>query len=218
VVDKTEAEAPSLRDRALDAAARLFAENGPDGLSMRKVAAAAHCSTMVIYHHFGDKDGLLNAMYIAGFERLARAQAAVPAVADPEQLVRARYLNYRDVALESPAFYQVMFGAGAPLFRPDAHARQFARDAYNQFVAAVTVWSQTCELTTTPRAAAYTLWAAAHGLVSFELSRHGPGAGYKRRYVAALDTLIRGLRTGATAGAVEETNSATASAKSSAWR
>jgi len=211
VIDKTKL-APSLRDQVLDAAARLFAQDGADGLSVRKVAAAAHCSTMVIYHHFGDKDGLLNAMYIAGFERLAHAQAAVPDVADPEQLVRARYLNYRDVALASPAFYQVMFGAGAPQFRPDAHARQFARDAYNQFVAAVTAWSRTCDLVTTPRAAAYTLWATAHGLVSFELSRHGPGVGYKRRYVAALDTLIRGLR----AGAVDETNSATATAKSSA--
>jgi AcrR family transcriptional regulator len=212
VVDKTETAATSLRDRALDAAARLLAQAGPEGMSVRKVAAAADCSTMVIYHHFGDKDGLLNAMYIAGFERLARAQATVPAVADPEQQVRARYLNYRDVARESPAFYQVMFGAGAPQFRPDAHARQFASDAYDQFVAAVTAWSRACELTSTPRAAAYTLWASAHGLVSFELSRHGPSVDYKRRYTAALDTLVRGLR----ADGVADRNSATAAAKPSA--
>lgn len=185
---------PSPREALIEAAAELFARDGADGLAVRKVAAAAGCSTMVVYHHFGDKQGLLNAMYIAGFERLARAQAEAPEMADPEHQVRARYLNYRDVALAFPTYYQVMFGVGGSRFVPDPHARQFARDAYDQFVAAVTTWSRVCELTSTPRAAAYILWASAHGLVSFELSRHGPAVDYKRRYLATLDTLIRGLQ------------------------
>jgi AcrR family transcriptional regulator len=184
----------STREAVIEAAAQLFARDGADGLAVRKVAAAAGCSTMVVYHYFGGKEGLLNAMYIAGFERLARAQAEVPDVADPEQLVRARYLNYRDIALAYPAYYQVMFGNGDPHFVPDPHSRRFARDAYDLFVAAVTEWSEVCELTRTPRAAAYIIWAAAHGLVTFELSRHGPTVDYKSRYLATLDTLIRGLQ------------------------
>ncbi len=191
---ESSSSAPSMRVAVIEAAAQLLARDGAEGLTVRKVAAAAGCSTMVVYHYFGGKQGLLNAMYITGFERLARAQAEVPDAADPEHQVRTRYLNYRDVALAFPAYYQVMFGNGSSQFVPDTHARQFARDAYDQFVAAVTAWSTVCELTSTPRAAAYMLWASAHGLVSFELSRHGPAVDYKRRYVATLDTLIRGLQ------------------------
>jgi AcrR family transcriptional regulator len=183
-----------MREAVIEAAARLFARDGAEGLAVRKVAAAAGCSTMVVYHHFGGKQGLLNVMYITGFERLANAQAKVPDLADPEQQVRARYLNYRDVALEFPSYYQVMFGTGASQFVPDAHAQQFASYAYEQFVTAVTAWSAVCELTTTARAAAYIRWASAHGLVSFELSRNAPDVDYKRRYMTTLDTLIRGLQ------------------------
>jgi AcrR family transcriptional regulator len=183
-----------MREAVIEAAAQLFARDGAEGLAVRKVAAAAGCSTMVVYHYFGGKQGLLNAMYITGFERLAHAQAEAPDAADPEHQVRARYLNYRDVALELPAYYQVMFGNLGSQFVPDAHARQFASYAYEQFVTAVTAWSTVCELTTTARSAAYILWASAHGLVSFELSQHAPDVDYKRRYIAALDTLMRGLR------------------------
>ena len=57
------------------AAANILAAEGPQGLSMRKVAALAECSTMVIYHHFGSKQGLLDAVYVEGFSRLREAQA-----------------------------------------------------------------------------------------------------------------------------------------------
>jgi len=71
-------------------------------------------------------------MYIAGSSGWP-GQAAVPQCR-PEHQVRARYLNYRDVALESPAFYQVMFGAALRSQTRRAR-RQFASDAYDQFVA-----------------------------------------------------------------------------------
>ena len=103
------------------------------------------------------------------------------------------------------------FGGGGRASAQSSADRLEARGC-RVYIRADKKFVSTCDLVTTPRAAAYTLWATAHGLVSFELSRHGPGVGYKRRYVAALDTLIRGLR----AGAVDETNSATAAAKSSA--
>jgi AcrR family transcriptional regulator len=43
-----------IRDEAL----RLFAARGPDGVTVRQIAAAAGVSPGLVVHHFGSKDGL----------------------------------------------------------------------------------------------------------------------------------------------------------------
>jgi AcrR family transcriptional regulator len=47
-----------IRDEAL----RLFAERGPDAVTVRQVAAAAGVSPGLVIHHFGSKDGLREAV------------------------------------------------------------------------------------------------------------------------------------------------------------
>ena len=46
----------------LDAATRLFSENGYDGVSMRRIAEAAGVSKANIYHHFASKEALFFAI------------------------------------------------------------------------------------------------------------------------------------------------------------
>jgi AcrR family transcriptional regulator len=50
------------RERLLDAAAALFAEQGIDGASIDAIAEAADRTSGSIYAHFGSKDGLLTAL------------------------------------------------------------------------------------------------------------------------------------------------------------
>jgi len=47
-----------IRDEAL----RLFAELGPDAVTVRQIAAAAGVSPGLVIHHFGSKDGLREAV------------------------------------------------------------------------------------------------------------------------------------------------------------
>jgi len=47
-----------IRDEAL----RLFADRGPDGVSVRQIAAAAGVSPGLVLHHFGSKEGLRQAV------------------------------------------------------------------------------------------------------------------------------------------------------------
>jgi len=91
---QTALDGPSRRERILDAAERLFAEGGFDGVSMRAVAAAAGVGVPLIVYHFGSKQG----MYRAIFERyrsvldarLAALRSAPGAGQDPlEHIVRA---------------------------------------------------------------------------------------------------------------------------------
>lgn len=50
------------RARLLDAAARLFADHGIDGVSVDAVAEAAERTSGAVYDHFGSKHGLLMAV------------------------------------------------------------------------------------------------------------------------------------------------------------
>jgi len=47
-----------IRDEAL----RLFAEHGPDTVTIRQIAAAAGVSPALVVHHFGSKEGLRRAV------------------------------------------------------------------------------------------------------------------------------------------------------------
>ena len=49
------------RAAILEAAKRLFVEQGYDGVSMDQIAAAASVSKLTVYSHFGDKDALFAA-------------------------------------------------------------------------------------------------------------------------------------------------------------
>jgi len=53
----------SKRERVLDAAERLFAEGGFDGVSMRDVAAAAGVGLPLIVYHFETKRNLYRALF-----------------------------------------------------------------------------------------------------------------------------------------------------------
>jgi AcrR family transcriptional regulator len=61
------------RQRLLDAAALLFAERGVDAVSIDTVAEAADRTSGALYAHFGNKEGLLNAL----LESLANETASV---------------------------------------------------------------------------------------------------------------------------------------------
>jgi AcrR family transcriptional regulator len=52
----------TARARIRDAALRLFAERGPDAVTMRDIAALADVSPALLVRHYGSKDGLIEAV------------------------------------------------------------------------------------------------------------------------------------------------------------
>lgn len=52
----------TARARIRDEALRLFAERGPDAVTMRDIAAAAGVSPALLVRHYGSKDGLVDAV------------------------------------------------------------------------------------------------------------------------------------------------------------
>ena len=94
----------------LDAAREIFVQEGVKGLSVRRVADKAGCTTMAVYSRFQGKEGLLSALYDEGFDKLAQAQLAVkPALAGSAKLLAFCHA-YRTTALANPHHYALMLG------------------------------------------------------------------------------------------------------------
>jgi AcrR family transcriptional regulator len=170
----------AVRRAVLDAASRLLVEEGPQALAMRRVAAAAGCSTSVLYGLFGGKEGLTDALYQEGFARLAAAiESAVAAVeaagggAIAAAVAAAR--AYRANALAERNYYGVMFGNPIPGFAPSAASLAVAEASIAPLVEAIRAAMDAGVLVAgDPREVAEVCWAAAHGVVSLELAGHLP--------------------------------------------
>jgi AcrR family transcriptional regulator len=164
-----------LRRTVLDAASRLLVGEGPQALTMRRVAGAVGCSTTVLYTAFGSKDGLADALFREGFERLRRHLEAVPPGDDPLARLRALAHAYRESALESRSYYGVMFQQAIPGYRPSAASLAAAGASLEVLTDAVRACMDAGVLRAgDPRAVAEVLWAAVHGVVSLELAGHFP--------------------------------------------
>jgi AcrR family transcriptional regulator len=60
----TGSRSAATRERILDAAEKLFAERGYHGVSIRDVTGAAHVDVALVAYHFGNKQGLLEAVFL----------------------------------------------------------------------------------------------------------------------------------------------------------
>ena len=63
------------RQRLLEVSARLFAERGLDGVTVREICRAAEANVAAINYHFGDKLGLYGQVVDAAIDAMHRANA-----------------------------------------------------------------------------------------------------------------------------------------------
>ncbi|HZA05126.1 MAG TPA: TetR/AcrR family transcriptional regulator, partial [Propionibacteriaceae bacterium] len=86
----------NTRRRLLERAAAILDEEGLAGLSTRRLAVDLDTTTRAVYSLFGDKAGLLRALYRAGFETLRARTEAVPVTGDPAHDIGLLAEAYRD--------------------------------------------------------------------------------------------------------------------------
>ena len=156
----------TTRETLLDAALRLLVERGPGALRIRDVAAAADQSTMGVYTHFGSKQGLLEQLYLYGFQRLEDRLNEVPSDGQGRQEMLAFALAYRAFALDNEALYGLMFERATPDFVPSDASRLAGLATFEMLAARVADWRPDFA---DPAADAHLIWATMHGLVSIEL-------------------------------------------------
>lgn len=95
----------SAKDRLLLAATNLMNE-GQD-FSTRDVLSAAKVTAPTLYHHFGNKQGLMDAVAQHGFRQYVPDAAASD---DPVAAIREGWRRHVEFGLEHPRFYARLYG------------------------------------------------------------------------------------------------------------
>lgn len=162
---------PDVRTRLVAAAAKLLAEGGPDGVSVRRVAAEIGTSTMAVYTHFGGKPELLRAVSLEGFRNLARRLAEVAPTDDPVADIGAMARAYRRSALDDPHLFAAMFGRNVADVMATDDERIEALATFITLVETVQRAIDAGRFATGPAAdqVALELWSGIHGLCCIEL-------------------------------------------------
>lgn len=187
--------APDDVGRALlDAAHRVLAEEGPFGLTVRRVAQVAGVSTMNVYSRFGGKDGLIDQLFIDGFTRLTTQMMSRQETDDPLDDLRKCSREYRRFALENPTYYMVMFDTVVPDWRPSPAAEDVAMAALGGLASQVQRAIDAGQIEAAdPLAIAVSFWATSHGVISLEM-RMGPE--HKFEWATIYDETCDRLREG----------------------
>ncbi len=183
-------------DALLDAAAEILEAEGPDALSVRRIAAAAGVAPMGVYNHFESKNGIIDALFMQGFERLREAlAAAIAEIEDPYEALREGGRRYRALALAHPMAYQLMFLRTIPGYEPSDTALEVAAGAFDSLVdAVVRAMAAGVLADAPPTEIAHLIWADHHGWVSLELTGMGMLEDQDAAYERSCATLLRGLR------------------------
>lgn len=165
----------ALRTRLLDHAAETLSDDGPEGLSLRRLAAAVGTSTTAVYSLFGGKPALLAAVHREAFRRFGARIAAVAATDDPLADLRELARAYHRSAVEDPHMYAVLFARRSRGSEPDETTRELASSAFTPLVDAVRRGVEAGLLPAVdPTALATACWATAHGVVSLQLGGYLP--------------------------------------------
>ena len=151
---------------------QLLDDEGPTGLSMRRVAERLGIRAPSIYKHLPDKQALENAIISDGFEE--QAEAFEQALEQPDPLT-AMASAYRVFAREHPHLYRLM--TERPLQRDRLTPGSEARAA-----------APVLHAVGGDADAARALWAFAHGMTILELNgRFPPGADLDAAWERGLD-------------------------------
>jgi AcrR family transcriptional regulator len=102
------------RRAILDATQELLVDDGYEGFSMRRLAARCGYTAPSIYHHFGDNQGLLDAVVEERFQLILERLRQVRRRRDPADTVRAMIGEFVQFGLENPDHYKLL-----DLPRPD---------------------------------------------------------------------------------------------------
>src|SRR5438034_59340 len=100
-----------VKTRILEAASELLARSADADISTRATCEAAGVTPPTLYHHFGDKEGLLAAVVDFGWAAFLESKRKTAAVVHEHIAddIRAGWDNHVEFARENPNFYKLMW-------------------------------------------------------------------------------------------------------------
>ena len=172
--ERREREREEVRTRILDAARELFASEGVESVTMRRIADRIEYSPTAIYFHFKDKDALLAELCDCDFRAFSQNFIDIAKVPDPVERLRLAGRAYVDFGLMHPSHYRVMFmtpkTAGSRTIEkgnPEEDAYAFLKGIISELQAHGRLRDEYAN----GDLAAQVIWSAIHGVVALEIAK-----------------------------------------------
>jgi AcrR family transcriptional regulator len=156
------------KDKILQAATTLLLEKGLAGMSVRAIANLAGVSTIGIYSHFQGKQGILDALYIEGYQYVGEAMLTAVKIDDPRAAAIEGARLYLEVAKSHEAIYRLIFGEVDFDYEPGREARAAALEAFSYLVNISARLLPASASLTEKQSIALRIWALVHGYVSLQ--------------------------------------------------
>lgn len=113
----------STRERLLEAAADLIAASPGEEFSLRSVCDQVGVQMPTLYHYFGSKAGLVEAVIERGFDLYMAQKGSLDRGHDPLQDLRLGWDAHVRFGITNPGFYTLMYGKVRPGYSPAAQSR-----------------------------------------------------------------------------------------------
>ena len=159
---------PDSRTAILEAAEAVLLDRGVEGVSIRKVSDRCGFTAPTIYHHFGDKQGLIDAVLETRFAVVLHLMAAIERGSDPAAYLTEMARAFVRFAIDNPSHYQLLT---VPRLE-DGDAVPSAEAARGLVKGALEDLAREGTLATPDIEEAFqVLWLMLHGLISLHLIR-----------------------------------------------
>lgn len=173
--ERREREREEIRTSILDAARELFASDGVEAVTMRRIAEKIEYSPTAIYFHFKDKESLLTELCECDFREFAHRFAEAAQIADPIARLRVAGHAYVEFGMNHQSHYRFLFMTPKPPLTPNMDDRgNPEEDAYallrNTVEQAIAEGRLEPELTDVDLVS-QVIWSGVHGVVSLEIAK-----------------------------------------------
>ncbi len=195
MVRRTRAEMEATRASLLATARQELAKHGYADTSMDELTAQAGLTRGALYHHFGDKKGLLAAVVAQMDDEMdARLQAISDQAEDPWQGFRSRCRAYLEMALEPEIQRIVLRDARAVLGGASPDSQRHCLHSMQTLISVLIAQGIVAP------ADAQALASLIYGSLAeaaFWIAEGEDGAARMEQAAVGLDLLLRGLLVGA---------------------
>ena len=169
IEERRERQRQEARRTILDATEALMLEANGSDFSIRKLGDKSGYSAPTVYHYFGDKDGLIDALLDDRVGRLAEQLEQVDPTGDPRARLRGMLLAYFEFSVTNPTFTRLMWTLSRKGESRMPPAMERVRKCVEESLARFGASQPPGGFDT--NGAGRVLWALVYGLVSLQLTQ-----------------------------------------------
>jgi AcrR family transcriptional regulator len=169
------------RAQIIRAARRIAELEGWSNVTVRRLADEISYSQPVLYAHFENREGILDAVAIEGFQELGLALEKARKRVKRGNTVESVAAAYLEFAASSPALYEAMFSLSLSVPFDDAATPPELRFAFSQLLELFPGQSSKADVLSE------LFWASLHGIAELSRTRRFPPSRQKERVRALVE-------------------------------